>query len=217
VGWLDRGVTIEDPATTRIDATVRIGAGARIRPHTELVGDTVVGPDSSIGPMTSVRNCRVGERSQVRYSVCQDVEIGDDVNVGPFTWLRSGTRLGDRCRAGAFVELADSVVGDGTSVPHLAGLFSADVGRDCNFGSMSGPANFDGVRKHRTRIGDDVSIGSGSILVAPVSIGDRSQTAAGSVISEDVPDGALAIARTQQRNVTGWADRHAGTTSSPTP
>jgi bifunctional UDP-N-acetylglucosamine pyrophosphorylase/glucosamine-1-phosphate N-acetyltransferase len=222
-GWLERGVEIEDPATTRIDATVRIGAGARIRPHTELVGDTAIGSGSVIGPLTTVRDSRVGERSQVHYSVCQDVEIGEGTNVGPFTWLRSGTRLGARCRAGAFVELADSVVGEGTSVPHLAGLFSADVGRDCNFGSMSGPANFDGVRKHRTRIGDSVSIGSGSILVAPVSIGNRAHTAAGTIISEDVPDGALAIARTPQRNVTGWATRkgdgrpvpHGAATASP--
>jgi len=204
-GWQARGVVIDDPATTRIDATVRIDAGARIRPQTELTGYTVVGAGSRVGPVTTVRDSRIGVDCVVQYAVCQDVEIGDRANVGPYTWLRSGTRLGAGCRAGAYVELADSVVGDGTSVPHLAGLFSADVGRNCNFGSMSGPANFDGVNKNRTTIGDDVSIGSCTILVAPVSIGDGASTAAGTVITEDVPSGALGVARVPQRNVAGWA------------
>jgi len=205
LGWLARGVAVDDPATTRIDATVRIGEGARIRPNTELVGDTVIGRGSRIGPTTTVRDSRVGEDCLVHYAVCQDVEIGDRANVGPFTWLRSGTVLGAECRAGAFVELSDSVIGAGTEVPHLAGLFSADVGRNCNIASMAGSLNFNGGQKRRTRIGDEVSIGSGSILIAPVSIGDRAETAAGSVITEDVPDGALGMSRTAQRNVTGWS------------
>jgi bifunctional UDP-N-acetylglucosamine pyrophosphorylase / glucosamine-1-phosphate N-acetyltransferase len=203
--WQARGVVIEDPATTRIDATVRIECGARIRPQTELVGQTVVGRGSRVGPVSSIRDSVIGADCLVHYAVCQDAEIGDGANVGPYTWLRSGTKLGPGCRAGAYVELADSVVGAGTSIPHLAGLFGADVGRNCNFGSMSGPANFDGVQKHRTRIGDDVSIGSCTILVAPVSIGDGASTAAGTVITEDVPSGALGVARVPQRNVTGWA------------
>jgi serine acetyltransferase len=204
-GWLARGVVVEDPATTRIDFGVRIGAGSRIRPHTELIGETVIGRGSRIGPTTTVRDSRVGDDCLVHYSVCQNVEIGNGANIGPFAWLRSGTTLGDRCRAGAFVELSDSVIGDGTEIPHLAGLFSADVGRNCNVASMSGSLNYNGGQKRRTHIGDDVSIGSGSILIAPVSIGDGAETAAGSVITEDVPDGALGIARTPQRNVTGWA------------
>jgi bifunctional UDP-N-acetylglucosamine pyrophosphorylase/glucosamine-1-phosphate N-acetyltransferase len=204
-GWLARGVVIEDPATTRIDSGVRIGAGARIRANTELVGDTAIGARSVVGPTTTVRDSRVGEDCQVHYSVCQDIEVGDGANIGPFAWLRSGSSLGDRCRAGAFVEVADSVVGAGTEIPHLAGLFSADVGRNCNVASMSGSLNYNGGQKRRTRIGDDVSIGSGSILIAPISIGDKAETAAGSVITEDVPSGALAVSRTPQRNITGWS------------
>jgi serine acetyltransferase len=204
-GWLARGVIVEDPVTTRIDATVHIGEGARIRPNTELLGETVIGPGSRIGPMTTVRDSHVGARCQIQYAVCQDVEIGDDAMVGPFSWLRSGTRLGARCRAGAFVELADSAVGEGTSIPHLGGLFSADVGRNCNIAGMSAPANFDGQEKHRVRIGDGVLIGAGNILVAPVTIGDGAATAAGSVITEDVPDGALGMARAPQRTIAGWA------------
>jgi bifunctional N-acetylglucosamine-1-phosphate-uridyltransferase/glucosamine-1-phosphate-acetyltransferase GlmU-like protein len=202
--WLDRGVIIEDPASTRIDASVTIGAGARIRPNTHIAGDSHIGRGSTVGPTTTVVDSRVGQDCLVHYSVCTDVEIGDGANVGPFTWLRSGTSLGAGCRAGAFVEVADSVVGEGTAVPHLAGLFSADVGRDCNIASMAGSLNYNGGVKRRTRIGDEVSIGSGSILIAPVSVGDRAETAAGSVITEDVPEGALGLARAPQRNVAGW-------------
>jgi acetyltransferase-like isoleucine patch superfamily enzyme len=204
-GWLARGVVIEDPATTRIDASVIVGEGAWIGPHTELIGGTRIGRGSRIGPTTTIRNCVVGDGSQVQYSVCQDTTIGDGANIGPFAWVRSGTHLGARCRVGAFVEVSDSVVGDGTEIPHLAGLFSADVGRGCNIASMAGSLNFNGGQKQRVRIGDEVSVGSGSLLIGPVSIGDRAETAAGSVITDDVPDGALAMARAPQRNLAGWS------------
>jgi acetyltransferase-like isoleucine patch superfamily enzyme len=203
--WLAKGVLIEDPATTRIDATVHIGPGVRIRPYTELIGTTVVGRGSCIGPTTTIRECRVGEDCEIEYSVCQYVQIGDRNHVGPYAWLRSGTQLGADCRAGAFVELADSVVGDGTSIPHLGGLFSADVGRNCNIAGMSAPANTNNGVKNRVRIGDGVSIGAANVLVAPVSLGDGSCTAAGTILTEDVPAGALAMSRGQQRNVLGWA------------
>jgi acetyltransferase-like isoleucine patch superfamily enzyme len=204
--WVSKGgVTIDDLASTRIDATVRLADGVHIRPHTELAGETAIGRGSRIGPMTTVRDSHVGAECQIQYSVCQDVSIGDRAIVGPFAWLRSGTRLGERCRAGAFVELADSVVGEGTSIPHLGGLFSADVGRNCNIAGLSGPANTNNGQKNRIRIGDDVFIGAGNILVAPVTIGDGSATAAGSVITEDVPSGALGMARVPQHNVPGWA------------
>ncbi|WFE29210.1 hypothetical protein O7623_08495 [Solwaraspora sp. WMMD791] len=204
-GWQRRGVYVEDPATTSIDATVQLAPGVTVLAGTRLTGDTTVGAGSRIGPGVSLRDCRVGAHCEIRYAVCQDVDLGDRVNVGPYAWLRSRASLGDDCRAGAFVEIADSTVGAGTSVPHLAGLFSADVGRDCNLASMSGPANFNGGVKSRVRIGDGVAIGAGTILVAPVEVGDGAETAAGSVITDDVPSGALGMARTTQRNVTGWA------------
>jgi bifunctional UDP-N-acetylglucosamine pyrophosphorylase / glucosamine-1-phosphate N-acetyltransferase len=207
-GWLASGVRIDDPARTRIDAGVRIGAGAHIHPDTELIGDTVIGPDSHVGPATTIRDSRIGAGCLVQYSVCQHVEVGDHANIGPYCWLRSGSRLGARGRAGAFVEIADSVVGEDSSIPHLGGLIGADVGRGCNVAGLSGPANFDGVRKHRVRLGDHVSIGAGTILVAPLSLGDGAQTAAGSVITKDVPSGALAAARTEQRNFAGWTQEH---------
>ena len=207
-GWLASGVRIDDPARTRIDAGVRIGSGVHIHPDTELIGNTVIGPDSHVGPATTIRDSRIGAGCLVQYSVCQHVEVGDHANVGPYCWLRSGSRLGARVRAGTFVEIADSVVGDDGSIPHLGGLIGADVGRGCNVAGLSGPANFDGVRKHRVRLGDHVSIGAGTILVAPVSLGDGAQTAAGSVITKDVPSGALAAARTEQRNFAGWTQEY---------
>jgi bifunctional N-acetylglucosamine-1-phosphate-uridyltransferase/glucosamine-1-phosphate-acetyltransferase GlmU-like protein len=203
-GWIDRGVVIDDPATTRIDASVRLESGVRILPGTNLHGDTVIGAGTRIGPVVTIQDTQVGAGCQIQYAVCQDARIGDRSNIGPFCWLRSGTRLGADTRAGAFVELADSTVGDGTSIPHLGGLFSTDVGRNCNIAGMSAPANFNGVSKSRVTIGDDVSIGAGNILVAPISIGDGASTAAGSTITMDVPGGGLGFARAPQHNFPGW-------------
>lgn len=205
-GWLRRGVHVEDPATTYVDATVQLAAGVVLLAGSHLTGATSVGAGSRIGPQVSLRDSRVGAHCHIRYAVCQDVDLGDRVNIGPYAWLRSGARLGEDCRAGAFVEIADSSVGAGSSVPHLAGLFSADVGRDCNLASMTGPANFNGGVKNRVRIGDGVSIGAGTILVAPVEVGAGAETAAGSVITDDVPSGALGMARTTQRNIAGWSE-----------
>jgi UDP-3-O-[3-hydroxymyristoyl] glucosamine N-acyltransferase len=206
-GWQDQGVIIDDPATTRIDATVQLGQGTRIRPHTELTGATVVGAGASIGPVTSLANTTAGDACVIRYAVCDGVTIGAAANVGPFTWIRSGTRLGARCRAGSFVELADSVVGDGTQIPHVGGLLGAVVGKDCNIAGLSGTANFDGQAKHVVRIGDHVCIGASNMLVAPLTIGDGAYTAAGSIITDDVPSGALAIGRAHQVNVDDWVVR----------
>lgn len=206
-GWQRRGVRIDDPSTTRIDATVRIGRGARIRPHTELAGRTVIGAGASIGPVTTMVDSRAGAGCVIRYSVCEQVTIGDDANIGPFSWLRSGTRLGARTRAGSFVELASSVIGDDSQIPHLGGLIGTVVGKGCNIAGLSGTAIFDGQAKHRIEIGDHVSIGAATMLVAPMSIGDGAYTAAGSTLTRDVPSGALAIARPRQLNVQGWVAR----------
>ncbi len=210
--WQRRGVVIEDPATTRIDATVQIGAGTRIRPVTELTGSTVIGRDASIGPVTTMLDAQAGDRCQIQYAVCKHVTIGAEANIGPFCWLRSGSRLGDRTRAGAFVEIADSDIGDDSAIPHLGGMLSGTVGKGCNLGALAGPANFDGRERHRVTIGDHVSLGPLCIMVAPINIGDGAYSAAGTTITEDVPAGALAIGRARQRNVEGWvAKRLPGT------
>ncbi len=202
--WQRRGVIIEDQATTRIGGCVRIGRGTRIRPHTELMGATVIGAGASIGPVTTLLDTTAGDEAVIRYSVCERVSIGEGANIGPFCWLRSGARLGARARAGAFVEVADSDVGDDTQIPHVAAVLGATVGKSCNFAGLSGTAIFDGLVKHRVEIGDHVSIGASNTLIAPVSIGAGACTAAGSVITGDVPGGALAIARARQLNVEGW-------------
>jgi serine acetyltransferase len=204
VDWQRRGVLIEDPATTRIDATVRIGRGSRIRPHTELVGSTAVGSGASIGPVTTMIDTIAGDECVVRYAVCEEVTIGDNARIGPYTWLRSGTRLGARTRAGSFVEVSNSVVGDDSQIPHVVGLMNADVGKGCNIAGMSGTATFDGLVKHRVEIGDHVFVGAGTIMVGPMSVGDGAYTAAGSVLSIDVPGGALASSRSRQFVREGW-------------
>jgi len=186
---------------------VRIGKGSRIRPHTELVGDTVIGAGASIGPITTMRDTTAGDECVIRYSVCERVTIGESANIGPFSWLRSGTQLGARTRAGSFVELADSLIGDDSQIPHLGGLIGAVVGKGCNIAGLSGTAIFDGQAKHRIEIGDHVSIGAANMLVAPLSIGDGAYTAAGSLVTRDVPSGALAIARARQLNIEGWVAR----------
>ena len=205
-GWIARGVVVEDPASTRIDAGVRIGPGTRILPYTSISGSSVIGADCKIGPQVTIVNAEIGDGSDVRYAVCQDVQAGARANIGPYAWLRSGTKLGDGCRAGAFVEMADSVVGSGTSVPHMAGLISADVGRDCNVAGLSGPANFNGITRNRVTIGDGVSIGAGTILVAPLTIADGASTAAGSTITRDIGPGELGLSRATQENLRGWRE-----------
>ena len=219
VDWQRRGVVIEDPATTRIDATVQIGRGARIRPHTELAGRTVIGSAASIGPVTTLVDTQVGDECVVRYSVCEDVTIGANARIGPYTWLRSGTRLGARTRAGSFVEVSNSIVGDDTQVPHVVGLMNADVGKGCNIAGLSGTATFDGQAKHRVEIGDHVFIGAGTIMVGPMSVGDDVYTAAGSVLVSDVPSGALASSRSRQLIREGWvaANRTASASSASVP
>lgn len=204
VDWQRRGVVIEDPATTRIDATVQVGRGSRIRPHTELVGSTAIGAGASIGPVTTMIDTIAGDECVVRYAVCEEVTIGDEARIGPYTWLRSGTRLGARTRAGSFVEVSNSVVGDDSQIPHVVGLMNADVGKGCNIAGMSGTATFDGLVKNRVEIGDHVFVGAGTIMVGPMSVGDGAYTAAGSVLSADVPSGALASSRSRQFVREGW-------------
>lgn len=184
------GVTIVDPASTQIDADVRIGQDTTIEPFTTLRGST-----------------RIGERCTVRCSYLVDCTLHDGVSVGPFAYLRPGTVLRDGAKAGTFVEIKNSDIGAGSKVPHLSYIGDADVGQQTNLGAGTITANYDGRAKHRTSIGSRVKGGVDTSLVAPVSVGDDAYTAAGSVITEDVPDGALAVARARQQNVQGYAER----------
>ena len=202
--WMRAGVTIEDPATTWIEAEVRIEPDAVIRRNTHLAGATQVATGAVIGPDTTLVDCAVGAGAAVLKSHALASEIGPGAVIGPFTYLRPGARLLAKSKAGAFVEIKNSDVGPGAKVPHLSYVGDADIGAGTNIGAATVFVNYDGVAKHRTVVGKQVRIGSDSMLVAPVTIGDGAYTAAGSVITQDVGAGELALGRARQRNLPGW-------------
>ena len=203
------GVTIVDPAATWIDADVELAPDVTIEPGTALRGATRVGRGSVIGPHSTVTDSTIGESASVIHSYLVDCELLDGCNVGPFTYLRPDAKLAEGVKAGAFVEIKKSEIGRDTKVPHLSYIGDAEIGSGANIGAGTITANYDGLRKHRTVIGDHVRIGVDTSLVAPVNVGEAAYTGAGSVITEDVPPGALGIARAQQENVDGFADRKA--------
>ncbi len=206
---LAAGAGIVDPAATVIDAGVEIGADAVIEPFTALHGTTRVAGGARIGSFSTLRDALVGEEATVRHSHLVEAEVHAGASVGPFAYLRPGTVIHEGAKVGTFVEVKNSDVGRDTKVPHLSYLGDADVGEGSNLGAGTITANYDGARKHRTTIGSDVKGGVDVSLVAPVEVGDGAWTAAGSVITEDVPPGALGIARERQANVEGFAERRA--------
>jgi bifunctional UDP-N-acetylglucosamine pyrophosphorylase/glucosamine-1-phosphate N-acetyltransferase len=201
------GVTIVNPAATVIDADVSIGQDSVIAPFTSLHGTTAVGSGSTVGPNSTLIDATVGNGATVLHAYVTDAIIGDRAKVGPFTYLRPGTVLREGSKAGTFVEIKNSDVGRGTKVPHLSYIGDADIGEDTNLGASTITANYDGYRKHRTTIGSRVKTSVDTTFVAPVSIGDDAYTAAGSVITTDVPEGALGVARPRQTNIDGYAER----------
>jgi bifunctional UDP-N-acetylglucosamine pyrophosphorylase/glucosamine-1-phosphate N-acetyltransferase len=205
--WMREGVTVVDPQTTWMGVRVTIEPDAVIHQNTQLHGATHIESHAEVGPDCTLRNTHVGRGAKVVKSHCQSAEIGPDSDVGPFAYLRPGTRLGSGAKVGAYVETKNADIGDGSKIPHLSYVGDAEIGERSNIGAATVFVNYDGVDKHRTVIGDDVRIGSDTMLVAPVTVGDGAYTAAGSVISDDVPPGALAIARGQQRNVEGWVEK----------
>ncbi len=203
------GVTIVDPVSTWIDADVEIAADATIEPGSTLRGTTTVGADSIIGPHTTLIDTTVGEQARIVSSHVSGATVGNLASVGPFAHLRPDADLGQATKAGAFVEIKNSTIGDGAKVPHLAYVGDADVGGDSNIGAGAITANYDGQNKHRTKIGEGARIGVDTMFVAPVSVGDGAYTGAGAVIREDVPDGALGVSTNDQRNIEGYAERKA--------
>ncbi len=201
------GVTVVDPATTFIDATVTFEPDAVIHPGTQLLGTTHIGGGAEIGPNTRLAHTSVGEGATVNNTVADSARIGDGASVGPYAYLRPGTVLGRSAKAGTFVEMKNSTVGEGTKVPHLSYVGDATIGDFTNIGAASVFVNYDGESKHHTTIGSYCKTGSDNMFVAPVTVGDGAYTAAGSVITKDVPPGSLAVARGQQRNVEGWVAR----------
>jgi bifunctional UDP-N-acetylglucosamine pyrophosphorylase/glucosamine-1-phosphate N-acetyltransferase len=201
------GVTVIDPATTWVDATVTLEPDVTLLPTTELHGRTHVAAGASIGPQTTLADTTVGAGARVTRAVAVHSQIGANVTIGPYAYLRPGTVLHDEVHIGTYVELKNSEVGVGTKVPHLTYVGDATIGEHTNIGAASVFVNYDGVAKHRTVIGDHARTGADNMFVAPVEVGDGAYTAAGSVITDNVPPGAMAVARGRQRNVEGWVGR----------
>jgi bifunctional UDP-N-acetylglucosamine pyrophosphorylase / glucosamine-1-phosphate N-acetyltransferase len=206
-GLLARGVTLIDPEQVYVDVGVRVGADTTILPQSYLEGGTRIGEGCTIGPGCRIEDSRIGDEVTIELSVVRGARIGPRASVGPFAHLRPGTVLGADTKAGSFVEIKASRIGDGTKVPHLAYVGDATIGRNSNIGAGTVTVNYDGYGKYRTTIGDDVRVGSDTMLVAPVKVGRGAVTGAGSVITKDVPAGALAVERAEQRVVPGYRER----------
>lgn len=206
---MEAGVWMLDPERTYVDATAVVEGGARLYPGTHLEGESRVRAGATVGPDTLVVDSEVGEEATVRYSVLRGARVGPRVDVGPYASLRPGTVLAAGAKAGTFVETKNTTVGEGAKVPHLSYLGDAEVGARANVGAGTITCNYDGYDKHRTVIGEGAFIGSDTMLVAPVTVGDGAVTGAGSVITSDVEPGALAVERSAQKDVPGYADKRA--------
>ena len=209
--WMRAGVTVVDPASTWVDVTVRLDRDVTLEPGTILRGSTTVATGAVVGPESLLVDCTIDAGARVVRTHATAARIGARAEVGPFTYLRPGCVLAEGAKAGAYVEMKNAQVGPGSKVPHLSYVGDATIGTGTNIGAATIFVNYDGVAKHASVVGDHVRIGSDTMLVAPVHIGDGAYTAAGSVITEDVPPGALGLGRARQRTVVGWvARRRAG-------
>ena len=207
VKWMQAGVTMLDPASTWIDVDAELVADVTLLPQTILRGPTAIEAGAQIGPGTTLISAEVGANAVVRHTWAELVVIGAGATVGPYTYLRPGTVIGDGGKAGAFVEMKNAQLGAGSKVPHLSYVGDATIGVETNIGAGTVFVNYDGVEKHHTTVGDHVRVGSDNMLIAPILIGDGAYTAAGSVITEDVPAGSMAVGRASQRNILNWVLR----------
>lgn len=201
------GATVVDPATTWIDVTVTVGQDVTIYPGTQLYGASSLADDSSVGPDTTLTDVQVGQGAQVVRAHGERSVIGTRAKVGPFTYIRPNTVLGEEAKLGGFVESKNAQIGRGSKVPHLTYIGDATVGEESNIGASSVFVNYDGVEKHHTEIGSHVRTGSDTMFIAPVTVGDGAYSGAGTVIKDDVPPGALAVSGGKQRNIEGWVAR----------
>lgn len=202
--WMKAGVTLVDPHSVTIDETVQLGTDVVIEPQTHLRGQTVIESGSRIGPGSLIENSRVGENATVLYSVVSDSEVGAGCRVGPYAHLRGQVAVGQGCRIGNFVELKKATIGNRTNIAHLSYLGDATLGERVNIGAGTITANYDGVHKHPTQIGDCTKTGANTVLVAPITVGQDVTIAAGSTVTEDVANDCLVIARARQVVKPGW-------------
>lgn len=198
------GVTIENPDNTFISPQVKIGQDTTIQSGVYLIGDVVIGQGNWIGSGTTIENTTIGDRNHLQSSTLKDVTIGSDNHIGPNAHLRGKTVIDNACRIGNFVELKNARLHHGVKAAHLSYLGDCEIGENTNIGCGTIIANYDGKTKHHTSIGQDVFVGSGTTLIAPIQVGDRVIIAAGSIVNEDVPSGSMAIARTRQTNKPGF-------------
>ncbi|WEG12732.1 bifunctional UDP-N-acetylglucosamine diphosphorylase/glucosamine-1-phosphate N-acetyltransferase GlmU [Pullulanibacillus sp. KACC 23026] len=204
---MQEGVTILDPSTTYIDADVKIARDVVIYPGTILKGQVSIEEDCVIGPNTEIKDSQIGKASNIKMSVVHDSTVGEQVNIGPFAHIRPLSHIGNHAKIGNFVEIKKSTMGEGSKASHLSYVGDAEVGRDVNLGCGSITVNYDGTNKHLTKIGDGSFIGCNVNLIAPVTIGDGAFVAAGSTITDDVDQEALAIARERQTNKPNYAKK----------
>ncbi|MBL1210179.1 bifunctional UDP-N-acetylglucosamine diphosphorylase/glucosamine-1-phosphate N-acetyltransferase GlmU [Geminocystis sp. GBBB08] len=205
--WMMAGVTIVDPDSVTIEDTVQLDIDVTIEPQTHLRGNTIIASGCKIGPGCLIENSQLDENINVLYSVISDSKISANTKIGPYAHLRGDVELGENCRVGNFVEIKKSSIGNKTNIAHLSYIGDATLGNQVNVGAGTITANYDGVNKHPTIIGDRTKTGSNSVFVAPVTIGEDVTVAAGSVITHDVPPQSLAIARERQRVIEGWAKK----------
>ncbi|MFP5387734.1 MAG: bifunctional UDP-N-acetylglucosamine diphosphorylase/glucosamine-1-phosphate N-acetyltransferase GlmU [Thermoleophilia bacterium] len=203
------GVTVVDPGSTWVDVDVEIAADARIEPGSSLRGRTKIGGGTTVGPLSTLIDSELGGNVSVPHSYLVDCLVADNANIGPFAYLRPGAELAQGAKAGTFVEIKNSQIGEGAKVPHLAYVGDAEVGAGSNLGAGTITANYDGFRKNRTVIGENARLGVDTMLIAPVEVGDGAYTGAGAVIKSDVPEGTLAVSENKQRNIEGYAARKA--------
>lgn len=205
--WMRDGVTVVDPETTWIDVGVWLERDAVVHPSTQLLGRTRIGTGAQVGPESTLLDTAVGEGARVIRAHCDGADVGAGATVGPYAYLRPGTVVGRSAKVGTFVEVKNSDLGEGAKVPHLTYVGDASIGEGTNIGASSVFVNYDGVAKHRSAIGAHARTGADNMFVAPVSVGDGAYTAAGTVVIDDVPPGAMAVSRSPQRNIEGWVER----------
>ena len=204
---MDNGVYFQDPNSTYLDKTVTIEPGAKILANCHLTGSTNIKKDCVIGPNSIINDSEIGEGSSIQFSVVDEAEIKSNGKIGPYAHLRKGSILDEDVKVGAFAETKNSTIGKGSKVPHLAYVGDAELEEDVNFSAGAITVNYDGKEKHKTEIKKNAFVGSDAMLVAPVTIGEGAMVGAGSVITKDVPPGALGIERNDQKNIDGYMER----------
>ena len=202
--WMSEGVTFVDPASCTLSDGTRFGRDVLVEPQCHFRGNNVIGNGSHIGPGSLIENSQLGQRVEVLHSVLRDAVVADDCSIGPFAQLRPGAELAAHCRVGNFVEIKKAQIGSDSKVNHLSYIGDAELGENVNVGAGTITANYDGVNKHRTVIGSGSKTGANSVLVAPIQLGHNVTVGAGSTLTKDVPDGALALGRAKQLMKENW-------------